>query len=326
MFYNKKIISFYENAFIAEVKVLIIDDVHELLIVGLEQVGYQVSYLPNSTRAEIIQVIAPFEVLVVRTKTQINKEIIDAAPNLKIIARAGSGLDNIELDYAQQKDIQCFNAGEANADAVGEHTLGMLLALLRNIAIADSQVRNRIWDRAGNRGYELNGKTIGIIGYGNTGKAFAKKLAGFDVQILAYDKYLSNYSDKNAQEATLEQIFENADVLSLHIPLTFETKNWINGHFLASFKKNIYLLNMCRGEVLNMAETIEFINEGRIIGACFDVLENENLKTLSNPQQKEFDYLINNKKVLLTPHIAGWTFESYEKIAQTILLKLTNLK
>lgn len=326
MFYIKKIISFYENAFIAEVKVLIIDDVHELLIVGLEQVGYQVSYLPNATRAEIIQVIAPFEVLVVRTKTQINKEIIDAAPNLKIIARAGSGLDNIDLDYAQQKDIQCFNAGEANADAVGEHTLGMLLALLRNIAIADLEVRNKIWDRAGNRGYELNGKTIGIIGYGNTGKAFAKKLAGFDVHILAYDKYLNNYSDKNAQEATLEQIFNHADVLSLHIPLTFETKNWVNGQFLARFKKNIYLLNMCRGEVLNMAETIEFINEGRIIGACFDVLENENLKTLSNPQQKEFDYLINNKKVLLSPHIAGWTFESYEKIAQTILLKLTNLK
>jgi D-3-phosphoglycerate dehydrogenase / 2-oxoglutarate reductase len=308
------------------VKALIIDDIHELLIVGLEQVGYQVTYLPNATRAEIIQVIFPFDVLVVRTKTQIDKEVIDVAPNLKVIARAGSGLDNIDLVYTQQKGIQCFNAGEANADAVGEHTLGMLLALLRNIAIADSQVRNKIWNRAGNRGYELNGKTIGIIGYGNTGKAFAKKLAGFDVQILAYDKYLSNYSDKNAQEATLEQIFDKADVLSLHVPLTAETKNWVNGQFLAAFKKNIYLLNMCRGEVLNMAETIEFIDKEKIVGACFDVLENENLNALSNPEQKEFDYLINNKKVLLSPHIAGWTFESYEKIAQTILLKLTNLK
>lgn len=307
-------------------KVLIIDDVDSLLIEGLEKIGYDVTYKPTISRAEIIQSIAPCQILVVRTKTQIDKEIIQSAPHLKIIARAGSGLDNIDLDFAQQKGIHCFNAGEANADAVGEHTLGMLLSLLRNLAKADFEVRNKIWDREGNRGFELNGKTIGIIGFGNTGKALAKKLAGFDVKVLAYDKYLVNYSNKYATEANLEQIFEEADIISLHIPLTFETKNWVNGKLLRQFKKNIYLLNMCRGEVLNMPETIDLMGAGRILGLCLDVLENEKLTTLSNQQQKDFDYLINNKKVLLSPHIAGWTFESYVKIAQTLLLKLTDLK
>ncbi|MBJ7428058.1 MAG: phosphoglycerate dehydrogenase [Bacteroidia bacterium] len=307
-------------------KVLIIDDVSSLLTDGLEKIGYQVTYLPNINRNEILEIIAPFEVLVVRTKTSIDKEILNAAPNLKIIARAGSGLDNIDLESANQRGIYCFNAGQANADAVGEHTLGMLLSLMRNLAKADLEVRNKIWDREGNRGYELNGKTVGIIGFGNTGKSFAKKLAGFEVKILVYDKYLENYSNQNAKEAKLEQIFEEADILSLHIPLTAETKNWINANFFTQFKKNIYLLNMCRGEVVNMPETIEYLNNNKIIGACFDVLENEKINTLSNQQQKDFDYLINNKNVVLSPHIAGWTFESYEKIAQSILLKLTDLK
>jgi D-3-phosphoglycerate dehydrogenase len=257
------------------VKVLIIDDVDDLLITGLEKIGHDVTYLPSIKRTEIIEKIAPYEILVVRTKTQIDQEIFAAAPNLKIIARAGSGLDNIDLAIAEQRNITCINAGEANADAVGEFTLGALLNLFRNINIANFEVRNKIWDREGNRGKELNGKTVGIIGFGNTGKAFAKKLAGFDVKVLAYE---------------------------------------------------IYLLNMCRGEVVNMPETIEYINNNIILGAAFDVLENEKLTTLSNQQQKDFDYLINNKKIVLSPHIAGWTFESYVKIAQNILLKLTNLK
>lgn len=307
-------------------KVLIIDDVSSLLTDGLLKIGYEVTYLPTINRNEILQIIAPFEVLVVRTKTLIDKEIFEAAPNLKIIARAGSGLDNIDLDLANQKGIYCFNAGQANADAVGEHTLGMLLSLMRNLAKADFEIRNKIWDREGNRGFELNRKTVGIIGFGNTGKTFAKKLAGFDVKILAYDKYLENYSNQNAQEATLKQIFEEADILSLHIPLTSETKNWINASFFTQFKKNIYLLNMCRGEVLNMPETIEYLTNGKIKGACLDVLENEKINSLSNLQQKDFDFLISNKNVVLSPHIAGWTFESYEKIAQSILLKLTDLK
>lgn len=307
-------------------KVLIIDDVAKFLITGLEEIGYSVSYLPNINRAEVLALIAPYEVLVVRTKTVIDNEIFSAAKNLKIIARAGSGLDNIDLVIAKQRNIICINAGEANADAVGEFTLGALLNLFRNINIANTQVQNKIWNREGNRGLELNGKTIGIIGFGNTGKAFAKKLSGFDVTVLAFDKYLTNYSNKNAQEANLEEIFEKADILSLHIPLTNETKNMLNGNFLSKFKKKIYLLNMCRGEVVNMPETIEYINNNLILGAAFDVLENEKLNTLSNQQQIDFDYLINNKKVVLSPHIAGWTFESYEKIAQSILLKLTDLK
>ncbi len=312
--------------FIAPVKVLIIDDVADLLITGLEEIGNSITYLPNINRAEIIAIIASFEVLVVRTKTLIDNEIFEAAKNLKIIARAGSGLDNIDLSIAAQRNIICINAGEANADAVGEFTLGALLNLFRNINIANTQVKNKIWDRDGNRGLEMKGKTLGIIGFGNTGKAFAKKLAGFEVKVLAYDKYLKNYSNQYAQETTMEEIFEKADILSLHVPLTSETQNMVNGKFLGQFKKKIYLLNMCRGEVVNMPETIEYINNNIILGAAFDVLENEKLTTLSNQQQKDFDYLINNKKVVLSPHIAGWTFESYEKIAQSILLKLTNLK
>jgi len=308
------------------VKVLIIDDVHALLINGLQKLNYNVTYLPAITRQEIMQIIAPFQVLVVRTKTNIDAEILNAANNLKVIARAGSGLDNIDIEIAEQKGIYCFNAGQANADAVGEHALGMLLSLMRNLNKADNEVRNKIWDREGNRGFELNGKTVGIIGFGNTGKAFAKKLAGFDVKILAYDKYLKNYSNQNANEATLAQIFEESDILSLHIPLTAETQNWIDHSFITKFKKNIYLINLCRGGVLNMPQTIDNIDSGKIIGACFDVLENEKLLNLSNPQQKDFDYLINKQNVVLSPHIAGWTFESYEKIAQTILSKLTNLK
>lgn len=307
-------------------KVLIIDDVHALLINGLQKLNYNVTYLPAITRQEILQIIAPFQVLVVRTKTNIDAEILNAANNLKVIARAGSGLDNIGIEIAEQKGIYCFNAGQANADAVGEHALGMLLSLMRNLNKADNEVRNKIWDREGNRGFELNGKTVGIIGFGNTGKAFAKKLAGFDVKILAYDKYLKNYSNQNANEATLVQIFEESDILSLHIPLTAETQNWIDHSFITKFKKNIYLINLCRGGVLNMPQTIDNIDSGKIIGACFDVLENEKLLNLSNPQQKDFDYLINKQNVVLSPHIAGWTFESYEKIAQTILSKLTNLK
>ncbi len=307
-------------------KVLIIDDVHALLINGLQKLNYNVTYLPAITRQDILQIIAPFHVLVVRTKTNIDAEILNAANNLKVIARAGSGLDNIDLKIAEQKGIYCFNAGQANADAVGEHALGMLLTLMRNLNKADYEVRNKIWDREGNRGFELNGKTVGIIGFGNTGKAFAKKLAGFDVNILAFDKYLKNYSNQNANEATLAQIFDESDILSLHIPLTAETQNWIDNSFITKFKKNIYLINVCRGGVLNMPQTIDNIDSGKILGACFDVLENEKLLNLSNPQQKDFDYLINKQNVVLSPHIAGWTFESYEKIAQTILSKLTNLK
>lgn len=307
-------------------KVLIIDDVHALLINGLQKLNYNVTYLPAITRQDILQIIAPIHVLVVRTKTNIDAEILNAANNLKVIARAGSGLDNIDLKIAEQKGIYCFNAGQANADAVGEHALGMLLTLMRNLNKADYEVRNKIWDREGNRGFELNGKTVGIIGFGNTGKAFAKKLAGFDVNILAYDKYLKNYSNQNANEATLAQIFDESDILSLHIPLTAETQNWIDNSFITKFKKNIYLINVCRGGVLNMPQTIDNIDSGKILGACFDVLENEKLLNLSNPQQKDFDYLINKQNVVLSPHIAGWTFESYEKIAQTILSKLTNLK
>lgn len=307
-------------------KVLIVDDVAPSLVRGLMDFGYQVDYLPFIKRVEMLNTIQNYNILVIRTKTPIDVEVLEKATNLKIIARAGSGMDNIDLELAISKNILCLNAAEANADAVGEHTLAVLLNLLRKINIANNEVKNKIWSRESNRGIELNGKTVGIIGFGNTGKAFAKKLAGFDCKVLAYDKFLTNYGNQHAQEASLDDIHENAEILSLHIPLTLETKNWINGNFLQKMKKNIFFLNMSRGEVVNTSELVNNIENGRVIGAGLDVLENENINHLSNQQQTELDYLIKSEKVVLTPHIAGWTFESYEKIAQVILLKLTNLK
>jgi D-3-phosphoglycerate dehydrogenase len=218
-------------------QVLIIDDVHEMLIDGLTQIGYEVIYLPCATRNDLLHHIRTATGLVVRTKTQIDAEVINKGDNLKFIARAGAGLDNIDESAAQAKNIIVFNAGEANADAVGEHTLGMMLSLFAKISKANNEIRRSVWDREGNRGEELAGKTVAIIGFGNTGKAVAKKLSGFDVQVLAYDKYLKNYGNQYAKESTMEQIFKQADLLTLHVPLTKETKAMVDVNYLQKFAK-----------------------------------------------------------------------------------------
>lgn len=306
-------------------QVLIIDDVHEMLIDGLKQIGYEVIYLPDATRIDLLHHITTAIGLVVRTKTQIDAEVINKGYNLKFIARAGAGLDNIDEAAAQAKKIIVFNAGEANADAVGEHTLGMMLSLFAKISKANNEVRTGLWDREGNRGEELAGKTIAIIGFGNTGKAVAKKLSGFDVNVLAYDKYLKNYVNQYAKEATMDEIFEQADVLTLHIPLTQETKAMVNSDYLQKFSKPIWLFNMCRGEVVVTKDVIELMKLQKIKGAGFDVLENEKLNNMSEEEKIWFSYIAASDKTVLSPHVAGWTKESYFKISAVLLKKIKDI-
>ena len=307
-------------------KILIIDDVHKILTEGIRLLGFEVNDFPNATREDLLKLIGDYDGLVVRTKTKIDEEVLLCATRLKFIARAGSGVDNIDTDFCDKNGIAYFNAGEANADAVGEQTLGMMLGLFANIVKADDEVRRLLWDREGNRGVELKGKTVGIIGYGNTGKAVAKKLSGFDVKVMAFDKYLENYSDSYAKDSTMNEIFEMADVVTFHIPLTAETKNLVNGEFLDRFKKNIFLLNLSRGEIVDIEELILALKSGKVIGCGLDVLPNEKLSTLNEKEIQIFNTLKNLPQTILTPHIGGWTSESYEKISTVLLNKIEAFK
>lgn len=303
-------------------KIFIVDDVHELLIDGLSELGHNVLYLPNANRIDIIRLIGEQEVLVVRTKTSIDAEMLGAAKNLKVIARAGAGLDNIDLTLAEKMGITCFNAGEANSDAVGEHTLGMLLMLLNNLSRAHAQVKQGIWLREANRGVELAGKTVGIIGYGNTGKAVAQKLSGFGVKVLVYDKYLTGFGSKWVCESNWSQIAAEADILSFHVPLSIETKYYLNANLISQFKKPFFLLNLSRGKVVKTDDLILGLDQGKILGCALDVLENENLAGHNFEEKKWFEELSKRENVILTPHIGGWTKESYAKISEVILTKL----
>jgi D-3-phosphoglycerate dehydrogenase len=303
--------------------ILIADDVHEILVSGLAQAGFNVLYLPEITRSEIISMVSKeVQGLVIRSKTQIDAEVLAQAKHLQFIARAGAGMDNIDEVCAKNLNIAIFNAGEANADAVGEHTLGMLLMLLNNLSVAHQQVQSKIWLREANRGHELAGKTVGIIGFGNTGKAVAKKLSGFDVNVLAYDKYLKNYGNKYAKQATLNQIFNQAHIVSFHVPLTSITQYMVNLSFLNRFKHPIYVLNLSRGKILKTSHLVKALKSGKVLGAALDVLENENLNTLSASQLRDFNFLANSRNVVLSPHIGGWTYESYFKISKVLLNKI----
>lgn len=310
------------NSWMAGMNVLIVDDVHACLPEGLREVGCNVLYLPDADRGEIIANLPGKQVLIIRSKTTVDFELLNAAKDLKIIARAGAGLDNIDLELANAQNITCVNAGEANSDAVGEHALGLLLMLNNNLAKAFFEVRQKIWLREANRGVELAGKTIAIIGYGNTGKAFAQKLSGMGVQILAYDKYLQGFGSAIVKESNWEEIYEAADILSFHVPLTSETKYYLDRTKIAQFKKDFTLLNLSRGKVVHTNALIEALKIGKINSCALDVLENEDLKNLNSTEFEEFTYLSQNEKVILTPHIGGWTKESYHKISNVLLLKL----
>jgi D-3-phosphoglycerate dehydrogenase len=303
--------------------ILIADEMHPSLFAMLDDAGYTYEYQPKITRTGLLEQLAPFEGLIIRSKTTVDEELLAQAPNLRYIGRAGAGLDLIDLDATAQRNIAVFHAGEGNRDAVAEHVVGMLLVLLANILKADREVRQGIWDREGNRGYELGSLTVGIVGYGNNGRATARRLSGFGCRVLAYDKFLTNYGDEFAQEATMEQLMTEADVLSLHIPLTNETRMLINDSFIETLAKPVYLINIARGEIASLSAIVRGLESGKIRGACLDVLENEKLNKLTPEQQTAFDYLRQSDKVILTPHVAGWTHESYVRINEVLVRQLT---
>lgn len=309
-------------------KVLFIDSVHHYLSEALAEKGIQCDLFYNLTKTEIENCIGEYQGVVIRSKIKLTKEIIDKATRLKFIARAGAGMENIDVDYAESKGIRCLHAPEGNRDAVAEHAMGMLLSLFNNLNRADFEVRNGHWLREENRGIELCGKTVGIIGYGNMGSAFAQRLTGFDSEILAYDKYKEGFGTSLIKESALEDLFEKADIISLHTPLTPETHHLINTHFINSFNKNIYIINTARGKSLDTAALVNAIEEGKVLGACLDVLEYEAVsfeKLDASKLPEPFQYLIQSEKVILSPHIAGWTHESNFKIAKHLFIKIVNL-
>ena len=311
----------------SDIKILHIDSNHPLLWEQLEQAGFQNETDFNSTKQEVEIKIENYHGIVIRSRFKIDKTFLDKATNLKFIARVGAGLESIDCDYAIANGIHLIAAPEGNANAVGEHALGMLLALFNNLNIANNEIKSGQWKREANRGHELEGKTVGIIGYGNMGKSFAKKLSGFDVKVLCYD-ILPNVGDANATQVTLDELQEHSDVLSLHTPLTPETDKMVNKDFISTFKKPFWLINTARGNSVVTDDLVEALQSGKIKGAGLDVLEYEKLsfETLFEGEKpKAFEYLLQAENILLTPHIAGWTFESHQKLAQTIADKIKSL-
>lgn len=305
-------------------KVLAIDRNHDLLVQGLKNAGFEVEEDYHSSKQEIEKRIEEFDGLILRSRFPIDKIFLEKANSLKFIGRVGAGLENIDESFAAEKNIKLFNAPEGNRDAVAEHALGMLLMLLHRLRIADAEVRNGIWLREENRGDELMGKTVGIIGYGNMGKAFAKRLKGFDVKVVCYD-ILHDVGDENAKQIGLNEFFEEVDVVSLHTPQTKDSNGMVNQSFINSFNKQIYLINTARGKAVVTKDLVEGLKSGKVKGACLDVHEYEktsfeNLNWDEIPE--DFKYLIGSDKVILAPHIAGWTHQSKEKLAQTILDKI----
>jgi len=302
--------------------ILIADEMHPSLFTMLTDAGFGYDYQPGITRAELLTTLAPYNGLIIRSKTTVDAELLSQAPNLTFIGRAGAGLDLIDLAETEKRGIRVFHAGEGNRDAVAEQAVGMLLVLLISIGKADREVRQGIWDREGNRGYELGSMTVGIIGYGNNGQATARRLSGFGCRVLTHDKYRANYGDAFAEEATMARIMADADVLSLHVPLTDDTRMLIDDAFVARMQKPFYLLNVSRGEVASLSAVVRGLESGKIRGAGLDVLENEKLARLTPDQQTAFNYLRQSDRTVLTPHVAGWTHESYVRINEVLVRQM----
>ena len=306
-------------------KVYFIDSVHPILEERLTLFGYDCIDLTKTPTNDLLSKIQDASGLVIRSRITLSSEILSQIPDLQFVARSGSGLENMDTAYCKAQNIQCFNSPEGNRNAVAEHALGMLLSLFNNIVKSNQEIRLGIWDREGNRGEELDGKTVGIIGYGNNGAAFAKKLRGFDAKVIAYDKYKTGFGDHFVQECTIEAIQEQADVLSFHIPQNRETKQFFNAAFLQKMKKPFYLLNLSRGKIVETSTLVKGLQSGQIKGAGLDVLEYETKSFEDFFEQnlpEEFAYLVNHQNVLLSPHIGGWTTESYFKLSAVLAEKI----
>ena len=306
-------------------KILHLDTNHKLLIDQLADAGFQNDEDYTSSKSEVEAKIHEYDGIIIRSRFSIDKTFLDKATNLKFIGRVGAGLENIDCEYAEQKLVKLIAAPEGNSNAVGEHALGLLLSLINKLNSADRQVRKGRWLREENRGLELDKKVVGLIGYGNMGKAFAKKLRGFDVDVICYD-IQSGVDDENCKQVSLEELQEKADVLSLHTPQTPLTKGMINTEFIAGFKKPFWLINTARGSAVVTKDLVQALKTKKILGAGLDVLEYEksSFENLfdSNEIPVDFKFLIQSENVILTPHVAGWTIESKLKLAQTIVDKI----
>ncbi|WP_027393323.1 2-hydroxyacid dehydrogenase [Aquimarina latercula] len=307
-------------------KILHIDANHPLLINQLNNLGFENEKSYTSTKPEIESIIKEYDGIIIRSRIKIDKDFLDKATNLKFIGRVGAGLESIDTDYAEKKGIKLFSAPEGNRNAVGEHALGMILSLFNKLNTADRQVKNGHWNREANRGIELDLKTIGIIGYGNMGRAFARKLRGFDVEVICYD-IKEDVENSDATQVSLEELFEKTDVLSLHTPWTPLTNKMIDAKFIDKFKKPFWLINTARGKSVVTKDLVDGLQSGKILGAGLDVLEYEKssfeqLFSSEAEMPKPLKDLIKMDNVILSPHIAGWTIESKEKLAQTIVDKI----
>lgn len=307
------------------VKILLIDSNHAVLHETLTEAGFHCDLFWDKSADELIKLIPEYDGLVIRSKFKITREIIDSAKKLKCIGRAGAGMENIDVEYAESKGIRCVHAPEGNCDAVAEHAMGMLLMLFNNLKKADDEVRRGLWLRHENRGVELSGKTVGIIGYGNMGSAFAKRLQGFNCKVLVYDKFKKGFGKDYIIESNLNALFEECDIVSLHIPYNKENHYFADTAFISNFRKNIYLINTARGKCLNTEALTDAMKSGKVLGACLDVLEYEavsfeNIAISSLPEPMQ--YLIKSEKVILSPHIAGWTHESNYKISKLVAEKM----
>jgi len=304
-------------------KILITENIHPSLAAGLRGNGFECDESPGISYDEILQSISKYHGIIVATRIQIDKRLIDAAVQLKFIARAGSGMENIDVGYAQSKGIACINSPEGNSNSVAEHAVALLLNVFHNITKSVSETNKGRWLTEENRVHELEGRTIAIVGYGNTGRSFAKKLQPFNMRVLAYDKYLKGFRDEFAEESPMEKILDETEIVSFHIPLSDETKWMVNRNYLQRFRHPIHLINTSRGKIIQHVDLLQCINDGKVLSASCDVFENEHFAEQTTEEKRVFEEMIKTRKVIFTPHVAGKSFESKKKIAEVLVKKIS---